>query len=56
MSRPDHREPLFLYGEVGQAVTGGDLVDLLLCGDLRLFSMLVIVYDSQLEAAGNRCL
>ena len=26
LSRPDHREPLFLYGVVGQGVTRGILV------------------------------
>ena len=37
VSRPDHRKPLFLYGVVGQGVTGGDLVYLFLCGVLVYF-------------------
>ena len=48
MSRPDHREPLVLYGVVGQGVTRG-------CSS-RCISMFGFEYGSQIEAADYRCL
>ena len=56
MSRTDHREPLFLYGVVGQGVTGGYSSLLFLCGVLVYYFYVGDLYDSQLEAAGKRCL
>ena len=56
MSRPDHREPLFLHGIVGQGVTRGrsSISMSKLCS--TFFFYVGVLYDSQLEAAGNCCL
>jgi hypothetical protein len=56
LSYPDHREPLFLYGEVDQGVTGGYSSYFFLCGVLGYYFYVGDLYDSKLEAAGNRCL
>ena len=56
LSRPDHREPLFLYGVVGQGVTRGYSSLKCLCCVLVYIFYVGVLYDSQLEAAGSRCL
>ena len=56
LSRPDHRGPLFLYGVVGQGMTRGHSSLIFLCYVLVYIFYVGVFYDSQLEAADNRCL
>ena len=51
MSHPDHREPFFLIGVVGQGVTGVYSNFLFLCGVPVYYFYVGDLYDSQLEAA-----
>ena len=54
LSHPDHRETLFLYGIVDQGMNRGwsSISMSMLCSSF--FYYVGVLYESQLEAAGNR--